>query len=192
MKKFRGRRGRGFDVALQAAAPHQTILTSGMASLMAASSSSTSSLQKISYKLHPNEKAGGLASSLPAREGAGEGHRKQRDPARAAGGRQLPYNAGARHSLPSPPFSLPRALRGPKQSRTLWSRHSEGTRSVLQHAGGTSQGHRLPSGAIPREPAVTAPSPQPPSPHLPGAARASLTRAAARCSWDPSGFHRAS
>lgn len=141
-----------------------------------------------------------LASNLPLWEGAREDHRTERDPPRRKGQARQPEARLTTQDpvtpSPAPPSPHPWALCGPTQARTLWSRHLEGTRSVLQHAGGISWGHRLPSGAIPRGWVVTPPSPQPPNPHLPGAAQAasqtSLTLVASRCSWDPSGFHRAS
>jgi len=56
-KEFRLRRGCCFDVALQAVTTHEMIFTSGLESSRALSSSSTSELQKTSYKLHPNKMA---------------------------------------------------------------------------------------------------------------------------------------
>lgn len=68
MKKFRLRRGCCFDVALQAVTTQEMIFTSGLDSSRALSSSSTSELQKMSYKLHPNKKASDLVSILPLRK----------------------------------------------------------------------------------------------------------------------------
>lgn len=56
-EKFRLRRGHCFDVVLQAVTTHEMIFTSGLDSSKALSSSSTSELHKMSYKLHQNKKA---------------------------------------------------------------------------------------------------------------------------------------
>lgn len=68
MKKFRLRIGRCFDVALQAVTIHEMIFTSGLDSSRALSSSSTSELQKISYKLYPNKKASMFSEHPPLKE----------------------------------------------------------------------------------------------------------------------------
>lgn len=138
---------------------------------MAVSSSSTSSLQKISYKLHPNEKAAGVSEQPPIMGRCAGRSQDRKGPIQTQGpgpaARRTPYNAGPRYSLPCTPFSLSLGLVWPNAGQdtvvTALRRHKECSATCRLHLLGSPVALRCNSQrAGGYAPVPAAPQPPPP------------------------------